>query len=117
MNNHIRRSVDRARRFAAHGDEAAAKQAYLDVLRVDPTYFPALIELGALACASGHRSAARTAYAQAVHYHPGNPIGRVNLGNLLFEDGDVWVTRAALSGGAWRRSRIFLKRIRVSPGF
>jgi hypothetical protein len=89
VSSHIRRSVDQARRFAAHGDDAAAKQAYLDVLRVDPTYCPVLIELGALACASGHRSAARTAYAQAVHYHPGNPIGRVSLANLLFEDGDV----------------------------
>ena len=59
MNSHIRRSVDRARRFAANGNDAAAKQAYLDVLRFDPTYCPVLIELGALACASGHRSAAR----------------------------------------------------------
>ncbi len=84
----IQRSVEHARRLAAHGDDAAAKQVYLDVLRVDPAHYPALIEIGALAYASGHRSAARSAYAQVVQYHPGNAIGRVSLANLLFEDGD-----------------------------
>ena len=49
----------------------------------------ALNELGALAAAGGYRSAARTVYAQLVRYHPGNPVGHVNLGNLLLEDGDV----------------------------
>lgn len=79
----------RARAFASRGDDEAAKQAYVDVLRLDPTHFSALNEIGALAIASGHRSAARTAYAQAVRYHPGNPVGRVNLGNLLLDDADV----------------------------
>jgi hypothetical protein len=41
-----------------------------------------------LAYASGHRSAARTAYEQAVRSHPGNALGRVNLGNLLAEEQD-----------------------------
>jgi hypothetical protein len=44
--------------------------------------------------ATGHRSAARTAYRQAVQCHPGNPVGRVNLGNLYFEDGDHAGARA-----------------------
>jgi hypothetical protein len=87
--DHIRRSLSCARRWAAKGDDAAAKQAYLEVLRLDSTHFAALNELGALAKASGHRSAARTAYLQAVQSHPGNPIGHVNLANLLLEDGDV----------------------------
>ncbi len=61
-----------------------------------PTDFSvSLNEIGVLACASGHRSAARTAYAQAVQYHPGNPIGRVNLSNVpLLEDGDISAARA-----------------------
>ena len=84
-----RQALTRAREFTVNGQEAAAKQAYVEVLRLDATDFSALNEIGLLASASGHRSAARTAYTQAVRYHPGNPIGRVNLGNLLFEDGDV----------------------------
>jgi tetratricopeptide (TPR) repeat protein len=58
------------------------------VLRRDATHFAALNELGTLAYASGHRSAARTAYEQAVRCHPNNPIGRVNLGNLLADEQD-----------------------------
>jgi hypothetical protein len=85
----IVRLLANARELAGRGDDDAARQAYLDVLRHDPTNFSALNELGTLAYASGHRSAARTAYAQAVRCHPDNPLGRVNLGNLLFEDEDV----------------------------
>jgi GNAT superfamily N-acetyltransferase len=86
--------LKRARAFARIGQDDAAKQAYIDVLGTDATDFAALNEIGALACASGHRAAALTAYTQAVHHHPDNPMGRVNLGNLLFEDGDVAAARA-----------------------
>jgi hypothetical protein len=85
----IGQALERARSLAAKGEDEAAKQAYVDVLHLDPTQFHALNELGALAYASGHRSAARSAYVQAVERHPGNPIGRVNLANLLLEDGDL----------------------------
>ncbi len=84
-----RQALKDARELAAGGDDAAAKQASVDMLRLDPTDFSALNELGVLASASGHRSAARSAYARAVQFHPDNPVGRVNLANLLFEDGDV----------------------------
>ena len=87
--NDVEPALDRARGFAAIGEDEAAKQAYVDVLRLDPTQFSALNELGALAQAGGYHSAARTAYAQAVLCHPRNPIGRVNLANLLLEDGDL----------------------------
>ncbi|HLI19645.1 MAG TPA: tetratricopeptide repeat protein, partial [Stellaceae bacterium] len=84
----------RARSLAARGEDDAAKAAYLDVLRRDQTHFAALNELAALAYAGGHRSAARTAYEQAVRCHPDNPIGRVNLGNLLYDDQDFAGARA-----------------------
>jgi hypothetical protein len=87
-NDDIARGLASARGFAMKGEDKAAQQAYLDLLRLDPANFDALNELGALATASGHRSAARTAYLQAVKCHPGNPVGRVNLGNLLFLAGD-----------------------------
>lgn len=84
-----------ARRLAEAGEEAAAKEAYLQILRHDPAQFDALNELGTLAYESGHRSAARTAYEQAVRCHPGNPIARVNLGNVLIEAGEFAAARAA----------------------
>jgi hypothetical protein len=79
----------RARAFAMRGEDAAAKQTYVDLLRSDPTHFAALNELGALAAMSGYRSAAHTIYVQLVRHHPESPVGHVNLGNLLLEDGDV----------------------------
>lgn len=91
----VARALRRARALAQSGEDEAAKQAYVDVLRLDPTQFDALNEIATLARASGHRSAARTAYAQAVAHHPQNPVGHVNLGNLLFEDGDMAGAEAA----------------------
>ncbi len=86
------------------------------MLRLDPASLAALIELGALALASGHRSAARTAFLQAVQHHPDDPVAHVGLGNLLAEDGDPHKARlhyqAALSADARFRRR----RTRGWPG-
>jgi len=81
-------TLQRARDLAAKGEDDAAKRAYIEVLRDDPTHLAALNELGTLAHAGGFRSAARTAYGQAVQHHPGSGVARVNLGNLLYEEGD-----------------------------
>jgi glutathione synthase/RimK-type ligase-like ATP-grasp enzyme len=93
--------LERARRYAAAGEDEAAKHALLEVLLLDPASLPALTAIGALALASGHRSAARTAFVQAVRLHPGDPTARVGLGTILAEDGDLAAARlhfqAALS--------------------
>ena len=81
--------IERARALVARADDEAAKQIYLDILRRDPTQFAALNELGTLAYGGGFRSAARTAYLQAVQHHPRNPMVRVNLANLLREEHDL----------------------------
>ncbi len=90
---HIAAALARARALAARGDDEAAKQAYLDVLRRDPANFSALNELGTLALSGGYRSAARTAYLRAVQCHPDKAIARVNLANLLFEGRDLSAAR------------------------
>jgi len=80
-------TLESARHAAARGWDDAAKATYLDLLRDDPTSLPALCELGALASASSHRSAARTAFAQAVRLYPTDRVARVSLANILVEDG------------------------------
>ena len=87
-------ALERARSLGRTGQDDAAKQAYIEVLRQDPRNFNALVELGTLAWAGGYRSAARTAYTQAIAHHPDNVVGRVNLGNLLREEQDVAGARA-----------------------
>jgi glutathione synthase/RimK-type ligase-like ATP-grasp enzyme len=57
------------------------------VLRRDVAHFGALTNLGGLALASGHRSAALSAYRQAADHHPERAPAAVNLANLLLEDG------------------------------
>ncbi len=87
--NDIDTILSRARELAWRGDGEAAKHAFVEALRRDPTHFEALNDLAALACASGHLSAARVAYRQAARHHPANPIARVNLANLLLDDGEI----------------------------
>jgi hypothetical protein len=85
----IAEALERARAQVRRAEDESAKQAYLDVLRADPTNFFALNELGTLALAGGFRSAARTAYLQAVRHHPSNKVARVNLANVLREENDL----------------------------
>ena len=85
--------LDRARRLASSGQDAAAKQTLLQALHLDPTDAAALGGLAALALRSGHRAAARTAYEQAVRCHPRDPAMRVDLGNLLLEAGETEAAR------------------------
>jgi hypothetical protein len=78
----------RARGLVADGNDAAARQAYLGALRLDPSHPAALTELGALAHAGGFVSAARAAYHQAVQCHPGHTLALVGYGDLLQEAGE-----------------------------
>jgi hypothetical protein len=78
----------RARALAAAGEDDAARQAYVAILQRDPTHLAALNELGNLAFSGGFRSAACSAYRQAILHHPADPRVRVNLGNALAADQD-----------------------------
>ncbi len=83
----------RARHLLAADRDGDAYAAYLEVLARDPSHPAALHELGCLAHAGGYRSAARTVYAQLVHHWPRDPVGRVNLGNILYDDDDLAASR------------------------
>ncbi len=89
----IAEALKNARALVARGDDEAAKREYLRLLNLDLTHATALNELGTLALGSGHRSAARTAFAQAARCHPNDPVGSVSLANLLMEDGDFLEAR------------------------
>ena len=90
------RLLARARGLAAAGRTEEAKSAYLEALRQDPASGPALGELAALAYENDNRAAARTLYKQMVQCHPRNATGWVNLGTILFEDGELFAARSAL---------------------
>lgn len=87
-------ALGRARDLVTRGDDEAAKQAYLEILRGDPLHCGALTELGALAHAGGFVSAARDAYRQAVRFHPASTVAQVGYACLLSEPGDTAAARA-----------------------
>ena len=86
-------ALRRARALLQDGDDRAAKLAYLEVLRADPTHCGALTELGALAHAGGFVSAARDAYRQAARCHPTSKAAQVGHAYLLSEAGDLTAAR------------------------
>jgi tetratricopeptide (TPR) repeat protein len=84
----IEGALQKARRLFADGDDAAARQAYLNALHLDLRHPAALTELGGLAHAGGYLSAAREAFRQAVRSNPNYLPARVGYGDLLCEAGD-----------------------------
>jgi len=79
--------------LAETGRTLEARNAYLELLAIEPSHRLALNNLGTLLHAAGYRTAARTAYAEAVARHPGDPMSRVNLGNVLYESGEFRAAR------------------------
>jgi len=75
--------IERAILLGALDRRAEAQQTFIDILRRAPRNFSALNEFGTLLAAMGAIDAACRVYAEAILHHPGNPMGHVNLANLL----------------------------------
>ena len=86
--------VRRAATLDALGRTEAAKLAYIETLRSDPTNAEALNNLGTLLFNSGYRSAARLTYQELIKHHPQHVMGLVNLANAEFEAGHLDVAAA-----------------------
>jgi len=75
--------IERAVLLGALDRRQDAQQAFVDILRRAPENFSALNEFGTLLTDMGAIGAACRVYSEAIAHHPANPIGRVNLANLL----------------------------------
>jgi hypothetical protein len=75
--------LERAVLLGALNRRQDAQQAFIDILRRAPTNFSALNEFGTLLTNMGAIDAACRVYAEAILHHPTNPMGHVNLANLL----------------------------------
>ena len=62
-----------------------ATKTYLDLLILDSSHLGALLNLGNLLLAAGKKTAARTAYSQAVANHPDDLASRIKLAAVLVE--------------------------------
>jgi glutamate/tyrosine decarboxylase-like PLP-dependent enzyme len=77
---------ERACLLAEIGRTTEARDAYVEILRLDPSHCATLNNLGTLLHETGFRTAARTVYAQAVAKHPNDVMSRVNFGNALLQN-------------------------------
>jgi len=75
--------IERAVLLGALDRRQDAQQAFIDILRRAPTNFSALNEFGTLLTNMGAIDAACRVYSEAILHHPQNPMGHVNLANLL----------------------------------
>jgi hypothetical protein len=75
--------IERAVLLGALDRPQEAQLAFVGILRKAPTHFSALNEFGTLLTNTGAIAAACRVYTEAIIHHPENPIGRVNLANLL----------------------------------
>jgi hypothetical protein len=80
---------ERAGLLREEGRFEDAKREYLELLRRTPTDFGALNDFGTLVLKAGYKEAARSLFGAAVRHHPNNPMGHVNLANLLFLIGEA----------------------------
>jgi Flp pilus assembly protein TadD len=75
---------------------AEARDEYIRVLQAlerQPYHVATLNNLGKSLVATGHRTAARTAYREAVARHPSDLQSRINLGMSLFEESEMQQAR------------------------
>lgn len=79
----ITTEIERAVLLGALNRQQDAQQAFVDILRRAPTHFSALNEFGTLLTSMGAIDAACRVYSEAITHHPENPMGHVNLANLL----------------------------------
>lgn len=77
----------------------AAKRAYTVVLEREPANFGALTNLGSMLHVHDERVVSRALYTKAVVEHPNEPMGYVNLGNALLEEGDNAAAEATYLAG------------------
>jgi Flp pilus assembly protein TadD/glutathione synthase/RimK-type ligase-like ATP-grasp enzyme len=86
--------AERAGLLAALGRTDQAKQAYLEILAQDPAHFVTLNNFGVLLHENQYRTAARTLFSEAVRRHPDQPLGHINLANLLMQAEELEAARA-----------------------
>lgn len=85
--------VERAGLLATLGRHEQAREAYLQILGVHPGHFVALNNFGVLLHETNYVTAARTVFGQAVAQHPQQPLGHINLANLLVVQDELALAR------------------------
>jgi TPR repeat len=76
-------AIERAALLGALNRHDDARQAFISILKQEPTHFSALNEFATLLTRIGAIAAACRVYAEAILHHPKNPLPHINLANLF----------------------------------
>ncbi|HEX3859655.1 MAG TPA: tetratricopeptide repeat protein [Pseudolabrys sp.] len=66
-----------------------AQKTFVEILLRTPSNFSALNEFGTCLASQGFIAAACRVYSEAITHHPDNPMGHINLANLLLRGGKL----------------------------
>ena len=70
-----------------------ARNAYVELLDLDPFHLGTLNQLGNLLCIAAKKVEARSLFLRAVARFPDDPASRANLASLLIEEGEIEAAR------------------------
>ena len=87
-------AIERAALLGALNRHDDAKQAFISILKQEPTHFSALNEFATLLTRMGAIAAACRVYAEAILHHPDNPLPHINLANLFLRANKLHEARA-----------------------
>lgn len=88
--------IERANLLNLLDRQTESLDLFIEIVKRSPTNFRALNEFGNLLSSMGHVAAACRVYTEAIKQHPENPIGHVNLANLLLQGGSLEEAKKAL---------------------
>ncbi len=92
VSNHLSAKASQA--FSKR-DWAAARSAYLEILKLDPTNALTLANLGAVEQQAGHLGEAQTYFSKAVSINPALQQTWVALGLVSYQNGDLYLALSA----------------------
>lgn len=96
------REFDEAKSREREGNDKGAMKHYEKALKIEPDFYPALNNLGALLLRQKDIQGAETAFRKSLKINPDDGEAYVNLGHLLYEDGKYGEALAQLQEGVKR---------------
>lgn len=88
--------IERANLLNLLDRQTESLDLFIEIVKRSPTNFRVLNEFGNLLSSMGYVAAACRVYTEAIKQHPENPIGHVNLANLLLQGGSLEEAKKAL---------------------
>lgn len=88
--------IERANLLNLLDRQTESLDLFIEIVKRSPTNFRVLNEFGNLLSSMGYVAVACRVYTEAIKQHPENPIGHVNLANLLLQGGSLEEAKKAL---------------------